>query len=122
MLVMQVYLNEKLVLSCGGKDLSMLCTTVYAFGNLSDNELNKELLKFDFNFGGLPSSEEDSSHKRWITDEVLSIGDKLSIEFVESNDFDQPASQELLDNRIDSGRAQWEDAKEIYFSLKHKYE
>ena len=96
MAIMQVYINDELVCSCGGEDLYMLGASIYATGDLSD----RNQMEFDYSFSGIlsKSDQEEKRFSRWIPDKKISLNDKLTIKFVEGDKFDIPTIKEEFIN------------------------
>jgi hypothetical protein len=127
MVALRVKLNGKLLCVAGAEDLSVLNTIVNAVGNLGPKtkKHRDEPPEVFFSVGGLTSrAERPDEHVRWAEQEPLKTGDKVEIDVLDTMEVDLPTSMRPFDveREKERERERFEYAKEVYFSLRPKFE
>jgi hypothetical protein len=127
MIALRVILNGKPICTAGAEDLAVLNAIVSAVGNLGalTKRNRNEPPDIYLSVGGLTGRREGSDeHVRWAEQQPLRAGDRVEIEVIDTFDVDRPAVTRPLDVQRErqKERERYEHAKEVYESLRHKYE
>ncbi len=133
MIALRVILNGKPVCTAGAEDLAVLSSMVTAGGPLGGplGALTKKQREeaepphVHLNVGGLTGRREGADeHLRWAEQHPLQIGDRVEIEVLDTAEVDAPAETKPMDteSHAERERKQFEYSREVYLSLRHKYE
>jgi len=127
MIALRVTLNGKLVCTAGAEDLAVLHTIVNAVGNLGSltKKQRDEPPDLYLSVGGLTGRIEGADeHVRWMEQQRLGAGDRVEVEILDTSDVDRPVETRPLDveRQQQKEREQFEYAREIYRTFRHKYE
>jgi hypothetical protein len=127
MIILEVFLNKKLITRAGSADLSVLAAIVNVVGRLGPKsqgaKTKREGLEVTLDVDGLTAREsKDDEHLNWSRNH-LKIGDEISVRILEADSADQP-SERKSDRNVDElvERETFDWAKKKYFELKEKYE
>ncbi len=130
MIAVEVRLNDEVLVVAGTDDLSVLSAIINASGRLGPESHGTKFEDQDydlsFRVGGLTSRGDgvEDEHPVWIERSQLSVGDVVSVRFVEVSEADAAVSASSAGGNMNetSERRWYEMAKEAYFELKDKYE
>jgi hypothetical protein len=127
MVALKVKLNGTLLCVAGADDLSVLNTIVNAVGNLGPKtkKHRDEGPRVFFSVGGLTGrTEGPDEHVRWAELEPLRTGDTVEIEVLDTIEVDLPKEMRPFDveRANERERERFEYAKDVYLSLRSKFE
>jgi hypothetical protein len=127
MIALRVTLNGRLICTAGAEDLAVLNTIVTAAGNLGvlTKRQRDEPPDLYLSIGGLTGRIESSDeHLRWTEQQPLSVGDRIEVEILDTENVDAPTQARPMDaeRQKQKEREHYEYAREVYLRLRHKYE
>jgi hypothetical protein len=129
MIALRVKINNQPAVTGGAEDLSVLTAIVTATGKLGEKTHpaklgDIDLAEIDFRLGGLTSRAVGvtNEHVCWLENIALTVGDKLSIEVVETDITDPIASSRSSEANEEYELQLFEFAKKNYLALREKYE
>lgn len=129
MYAVRVQINDGPVVTGGASDLSVLSAILTLCGKLGPTSHplrgdEDEPPDFTFRLGGLTAREKgnDDEHLVWLEENSLRLGDKLTLEIVETNQADPVESGTKAEERSNDERSYYEHCKHAYFEMKSKYE
>jgi hypothetical protein len=127
MIAVRVTHNGNPVCIAGAEDLAVLNSIVNAIGNLGPRTKShrEEPPDIYLHVGGLTGRVEGGDeHVRWAEQRRLAVGDRVEIAVVEAAQADPPAQSWPVDRerQEQKERERFEYAREVYLSLRHKYE
>ena len=126
MITYEVQLNGKILTIAGGPDVCVLSVTLAAVGELGpDCEGARgcpEGVEMDLHVGGLKVHDEGGQHRpvHWVEESPVRVGDVIVIRIKESRVAD-PCTGHVATSVAASERAAFDRARELYFSLRHRY-
>jgi hypothetical protein len=127
MFALKVQINEDTPVTGGAKDLGVLSAILTCAGKLGPASVpgrNDETHDFTFRLGGLTSRAkgEVDEHLVWLEYRELKLGDRLTIQIVETDKVDAVCSGREAEEAADDERAYFEHCKQTYLDLRGKYE
>jgi hypothetical protein len=127
MFALKVQINEDTPVTGGAKDLGVLSAILTCAGKLGPAIVpgrNDETHDFTFRLGGLTSRAkgEVDEHLVWLEYRELKLGDRLTIQIVETDKVDAVCSGREAEEAADDERAYFEHCKQTYLDLRGKYE
>ena len=130
MIAIEVVLNNKKISTAGAEDLCVLSAIMSAGGKLGreSHGTRDEKNEFDLSLwvGGLTARGEgtDDDHLNWIERRPISLGDTVTLKFVESSRSDDAVNAKTAGGNTKEMNEQrmFEMAKETYLKLKDKFE
>ncbi len=131
MIALEVSINGEFAALAGRDDMSVLNAIINAVGVLGNeskgtvNEGENQKPDLFLHLGGMTSKKnnEKDEHLRWITHELLEIGDTITVKLVEVSEAEPPVKNEVVNETFkeESEREIFESAKHYYMENKHKY-
>lgn len=127
MFALKVQVNEDTPVTGGAKDLGVLSAILTCAGKLGPTSVparNDDTNDFTFHLGGLTSRAkgEVDEHLVWLEYPELKLGDKVTIQIVETDHVDAVRSGREAEEAADDERAYFEHCKQTYLDLRGKYE
>ena len=127
MYALKVSINEKSPVIGGADDLGVLTAIVTCSGKLgaaSVSARDDETQDFSFRLGGLTSRQKGTpnEHQTWLTNNELKLGDKITIEIVETENPDPVISGKVAEQREHDERKYFDHCKRAYLEMRSKYE
>ena len=129
MIAFRVKINGQPPVVGGADDLSVLSAILTATGMLGKNTRpvrpdDEGERNIDFRLGGLTSRAAGvvNEHVVWLENIVLSPGDKVTVEVIESETAGPVASSSAAEANKEYERELFEFAKKNYLALRDKYE
>jgi hypothetical protein len=130
-IVLRVAVNGEEFTVAGEASMSVLSAQVTAVGRLgpkSEGVRNprKPDPNIDLSVGGMTSrgDRRKDEHLRWGRRLPLEPGDTVTIEVLESEDYEVPSSRYPADTSESHGisaRRRWTDARSLYFRLRNRF-
>ena len=127
MITYEVHLNGKILTIAGGPDVCVLSVTLAAVGELGPDCENARGcpagVEMDLHVGGLKVHDGDGQHQpvHWVEESPIHVGDEIVIRIRESRAADPCTGHVVTPSAAPSERAAFDRARELYFSLRHKY-
>ncbi|RQP22687.1 hypothetical protein [Piscinibacter terrae] len=127
MYAVKVQINDQLPVTGGADDLSVLSAILTLTGKLgatSHPRRDNGSVDFTFRLGGLTARGPgiQDQHLVWLEQDELKVGDRLSIEILETEQPDPVESGSDADERARDERSYYEHCKRAYFELRKKFE
>lgn len=130
MIAVEVSLNDEKLTVAGSDELCVLSTIVNANGKLGPKSQGTKFEDSEYDLslrvGGLTSrgDGQEDEHPVWVERTELSVGDIVTVRFIEIAEADAVVSSSSAGGNVDemNERRMFEMAKEAYFNLKDKYE
>jgi len=126
MIVLRVQVNDEPAINAGAEDLSVLNAIVNAVGPLGEKARparSDEAPSLFLSVGGLTARQADvaDEHLRWVTHRELALGDRITVQILDSKEADPIESGLEAKKRQDDEREYFEHSKKVYFELRDKY-
>jgi len=127
MYALKVTINDGPAVIGGTEDLGVLSAILTCTGKLgaqSHPSREDETQDFTFRLGGLTSRAPGAidEHLDWLSLWELKVGDKVTVEIIETDIADPIISGKEAEQRAHDERAYFEHCKQAYLELKAKYE
>ncbi len=127
MFALKVQINNDTPVTGGAKDLGVLSALLTCSGKLGPASVpfrDDETQDFTFRLGGLTSraNGELDEHLVWLEHRKLKLGDKVTVQIVETDNVDAVRSGRVAEEAADDERVYFEHCKQAYFDLRGKYE
>lgn len=127
MIVLEVFLNKKLLTKAGSNDLAVLSTIVMGSGKLGNESYpnsGKSDYELSLDIGGMTArGSKNNEFLRWTQDCKLNVGDEITIHIIETDSADAVVDRTpAKDTRDTREKETFEWAKKTYFEFKDKYE
>ena len=127
MIVLRVQVNGESPVVGGAKDLGVLNAIITAVGKLGGDASpcrSDEPPDIHLSLGGLTSRAANTpdEHVRWIGHRELRVGDKITIEVLDTAVADPIESGHATEQREDDERQYFDHCKRAYLELKGKYD
>ncbi len=127
MIALRVIRNGKLVCTAGAEDLAVLSAIVGVCGALGRLTKRKRDDPPDvyLSVGGLTGRiDGPDEHLRWTEQQPLQTGDRIEIHVLDTSEVDPPHEKRPFDceRAQQREREQFEYAREVYRTFRHKYE
>ncbi len=130
-IVLRVVVNGEEFVLAGEESMGVLSAHVTAVGKLGPKAEGAAGRRgtdasIDLSVGGMTSrgDKRKDEHLRWGPRLPLEPGDTVTIEVLESSDFQAPSSRYKTDTSSSHGltaRRRWEEAKSLYFRLRSRF-
>ncbi len=130
-IVLRVLVNGEEFVLAGEESMGVLSAHVTAVGKLGPKAEGSGGRRgadsnIDLGVGGMTSrgDKRKDEHLRWGPRLPLEPGDTVTIEVLDSNDFQNPTSRYKTDTSSSYGfaaRRRWEEAKSLYFRLRSRF-
>ena len=122
----RVWINDGAPVTAGADDLGVLSFIVSAVGALGPraHRPSDEPESLKVHLGGLTSRGNDAAdeHVDWLPETPLKIGDRITLEILETDSPDPIDHAELAIRREADARAYYEHCKETYLSMRAQFE
>jgi len=123
----KVQINDGPATLGGAPDLSVLTAILSAAGRLGPATVLKRdavTPHFSFRLGGLTSRGEGQrdEHVGWLESNDLNLGDRVSLQIVETENPDPIVGGKEAEQRKSDEREYFEHCKRTYLALREKYE
>jgi hypothetical protein len=127
MIALKVQIKDNAPVTGGSRDLGVLSAILTCAGKLEpETMLSRQNEKQDvtFRLGGLTSRAKGKldEHLAWLEHHDLKLGDKVTVQIIETDKADAVRSGIAADEAADDERAYFEHCKQTYFDLRGKYE
>jgi hypothetical protein len=127
MYALKVRINDETPVIAGADDLGVLNAAVSCVGKLGSGSRSgreDEPADLFITVGGLTSRASDvpDEHLKWVSQRQLRVGDVISVELLDTPDVDAPVSGKEAEKRQHDEREYFEHCKQVYLSLREKYE
>ena len=127
MYALRVTINGKKTVVAGAEDLSVLSATVTLTGKLGARAISPRRGKPDLmvRVGGLTSRRNrPDEHLEWLKNYNVKVGDQFLVEIIKTNKAGRIIERRPSKGKAStsSGRAFYEELKQMYLRLKRKYE
>ncbi len=127
MFALKVQINDSDAVTGGAIDLGVLNAILTCTGKLGPSSVpsrDDETHDFTFRLGGLTSRAKGvvDEHLVWMERRELKVGDKVTVQIVETNDVDPVRSGREAEEAAQDERAYFEHCKQAYLDLRGKYE
>jgi hypothetical protein len=127
MRALKVQINNQTPVTAGATDLGVLTVAITCVGKLGSDAISPRGDQADelkVTLGGLTSRSADqvNEHLDWLSDVPLKVGDKITIEILETARADPIDHVEQVKRRESGAREYYEHCKETYFKLRGHYE
>ncbi|MBB5206382.1 hypothetical protein HNQ51_003728 [Inhella inkyongensis] len=127
MIGLKVQINHQTPVLAAGDDLGVLNAILSCTGPLgprSQVDPEKEPLDIFLTLGGLTrrGPQESEEHPRWLHQDGLGVGDRVSIEVVQVDEATPAETAFAAREQEREEREYFEHCRSIYLELRHKYE
>lgn len=127
MFALKVQINDNAPVTGGSEDLGVLSAILTCTGKLGPSSVpfrDDGTHDFTFRLGGLTSRAkgEADEHLVWMEHHELKLGDKVTVQIVETDDVDPVRSGREAEEAAHDERAYFEHCKQAYLDLRGKYE
>jgi len=126
MYAVKVQINNEPPVVGGAQDLCVLSAILTLTGKLGFNAKparDDGSVDLSFRLGGLTARGEgqEDEHLVWLEKHELKVGDKLTLEILNSESADPVESGSKAQQRADDERAYYEHCKRAYLEMREKY-